>query len=101
MTNNDNISKMEKRANDLLKGHNNVYLERRLYSNLKKECPKLSRTDFKEILDELLVKEYVLERGLIRLKIDKKSKRSSEKYVDEAKPGKGDSEHQRIQDKRI
>ncbi len=101
MTDNDKLTKIEERANDLLKEHNGVYLEKRLYTKLKSKFPDLTRADFKEVLDELLQKDYVMERGFIRPRVDKESKRSSSKYVDEEKPGKGASEHQRIPDKRI
>jgi hypothetical protein len=100
MTDNDKLSTIEKKADEMLKSHNGVYLEKRLYSNLKREFPDLSRADFRNVLDELLQKDYVLEHGLIRPYTDKKTKRSK-KYVDDTKPGKGASETQRIPDKRI
>lgn len=100
MTENDKLTKIEKRADEMLKQHNGVYLEKRLYTKLKKEFPSLTRTDFNEVLDALLQKDNVMERGLIRPKVDKTSKRSSE-YVDDTKPGKGTSDHQRIPDKRL
>lgn len=101
MTDNDKLSSIETKANELLKDHNGVYLEKKLYLNLKQEFPDLSRADFNEVLSELLQKDYVMIRGLIRPKVDKKSKRSSEKYVDDTRPGKGTSDHQRIPDKRL
>lgn len=101
MTDNDNLSRIETRADDILKEHNGIYLERRLYNILKREFPDLSRVDFKEVVNELLQKGYVLERGLIKPPVDKGSKRSPEKYVDDTKPGKGASDHQRIPDKRL
>jgi hypothetical protein len=101
MTNDDKQSQIETRAYNILKEHNGVYLERRLYTTLKREFPDLSKADFKEILNELLQSNYVLERGLIKPQLDKGSKESSKKYVDGAKPGKGASDHQRIPDKRL
>jgi hypothetical protein len=101
MTNDDKQSPIETRANNILKEHNGVYLERRLYTTLKREFPDLKKADFKEILNELLQSNYVLERGLIKPQLDKGSKKSSKKYVDESKPGKGASDHQRIPDKRL
>jgi len=100
MTDNDKLSKIEKRADEMLEGHNGLYLEKRLYSNLKKEFPDLSRSDFRDVLHKLLEEDYVLEHGLIRPQTDKKTKRPK-KYVDDTKPGKGASETQRIPDKRI
>lgn len=100
MTDNDKLLQIEKKADDLLKDHNGVYLEKRLYKDLKRKFPDLTRADFRDILDELLQKDYVLEHGLIRPQTDKKSKRPT-KYVDDAKIGKGTSEVQRIPDKRI
>jgi hypothetical protein len=100
MTDNDKLSQIEIKASDMLKDHNGVYLEKRLYITLKNEFPDLSRADFKEVLSELLQKGYTLERGLIRPLVDKESKKSSKQYVDDT-PGKGVSEHQRIPDKRL
>lgn len=101
MTDNDNLSKIEKRADEMLKDHNGVYLEKKLYTILKQEFPDLSRADFKEVLSKLLQRDYVMERGLIRPLVDKESKKSSKQYVDDTQPGKGASEAQRIPDKRI
>ena len=40
------LSTIEERAGDILKDHNGVYLDKRLYTALKKEFPGLSRKDF-------------------------------------------------------
>ncbi len=100
MTDKDKLSKIENRAIELLKSHNSVYLEKKLYKNLKQEFADLSRADFKEVLNGILKKDYILEHGLIRPFTAKKTKRPK-KYVDDTKPGKGASETQRIPDKRL
>ena len=100
MTDNDELSQIEKRADEILKGHNGVYLEKKLYSNLKQEFHNLSRADFRDVLGELLQKDYVVEHGLIRPQTDKTTKRPK-KYVDDTKPGKGDFDTQRVPDKRL
>ena len=100
MTDNDKLSKIETKANDMLKSHNGVYLEKKLYANLKQEFPDLSRADFRDVLNELLKKDYIREHGLIRPQTDKKTK-LPKKYVEDTNAGKGVSETQRIPDKRI
>jgi len=100
MTDNDILIKIEKKADDMLKEHNGVYLEKQLYNLLKSKFPSLTRTDFKEVLDKLLEENYSMECGLIRPKA-KETKRSSDKYTDDSKPGKGTADHQRIPDKRL
>jgi len=100
MTDNEKLSQIETKADEILKSHNGVYLEKKLYINLKNEFPNLSRANFRNVISELLKKDYVMEHGLIRPLSDKKTKRPK-KYVDDAKPGKGASETQRIPDKRI
>lgn len=100
MTDNDKLSPIETRANDILKHHNGVYLEKRLYTTLKKEFPQLSRADFREILNELLYEDYVLEHGLIRPMTDKKAIKSGENYVTGKRSGKGASNSKRIPGKR-
>ncbi len=75
MTDDDKLSKIENRADEMLKGHNGVYLEKKLYINLKQEFPDLSRANFREVLNKLLQEDYILEHGLIRPFSDKKTKR--------------------------
>ena len=75
MTDNDNLSKIKNKAHEMLKGHNGVYLEKKLYANLKQKFPDLTRSDFREVMNELLQEDYVLEHGLIRPFSDKKTKR--------------------------
>jgi hypothetical protein len=101
MTDKDKLSHIEVRADNIIKDHNGVYLEKKLYITLKQEFPDLSRADFREILEELVKSNYVLERGLIRPLMDKKSKKLPNKHVEDKRPGKGASEIQRIPDKRI
>lgn len=100
MTDNDKLTKIEKKADDMLKEHNGVYLEKQLYKKLKGKFPSLTRTEFKEVLDKLLEEDYSMERGLIRPKA-KETKRTSEKFVDDSKPGKGSSDTLRVPDKRL
>jgi hypothetical protein len=100
MNNNDNPSQIETRANDILKHHNGVYLEKRLYAALKKEFPDLSRADFREVLNELLYEDYVLEHGLIKPMTDKNTKKSGANHVKGKRSGKGASKPQRVPGKR-
>jgi hypothetical protein len=101
MTDKDKLSKITNRAYDVLKEHNGVYLEKKLYNKLLLDFPDLSRADFKKILNELIEERYFLERGLIRPRIEHGPKKSSKRYNDGTKPEKGVSEQQRIPDKRI
>lgn len=101
MTDNDKLSQIEKRANEILKEHNGVYLERRLYNTLKQKSPGLSRADFKEVLNKLLQRGYTMERGLIKPPVDKESEELSKSYADGKRAGKGAPKPQRIPDKRI
>ena len=80
MAENDKISRIVNKADDMLKQHNGVYLEKQLYMKLKKKFPNLTRADFNEVLDELLQKDYVMEHELIRPKVER-TKRSS--YADD------------------
>ena len=96
----DKLTRIKERADDMLKEHNGVYLEKQLYKKLKRKFPDLKRAEFNAVLDELLKKDYVMERGLIRPNA-KKTKRSSDKYEDDSKPGKGTADHQRVPDKRL
>lgn len=96
MIDNDKLSKIVSRADEILKEHGKVYLERRLFSSLKNEFKDLSKTNFKEVLDELTNEDYLLERGLIKPQLNKESKKHSGKRT-----GKGASDTQRIPDKRL
>ena len=101
MTDNDKLSKIENRADDILKEHNGVYLEKKLYNALIIDFPDLSRPDFKKVLNKLVEERYFLERNLIRPQVEHGSKKSSKRYDDGTKPGKGTVEQQRIPDKRM
>lgn len=101
MKDNDKLSPVLMKVNDILKEHNGVYLEKKLYTTLKQEFPDITRADFRVVLEELLQGNYTLERGLIRPVIDKKSKKMPKKYVKDKKTGKGTSDSQRIPDKRL
>ena len=97
----DNLSSVLKKSFDILKDHNGVYLEKKLYITLKREFPDLRRKDYRIVLDGLLESEYVLERNLIRPLKDKKSKNLSKKDIVDKKQGKGSSDSLRIPDKRL
>ena len=97
MTDNDNQSKIVSKADEILKEHGNVYLERRLFTALKKEFKDLSKKDFKTVLDELTKEDYILERGLIKPQLNKESKNKAAGK----RTGKGSSDTLRIPDKRL
>jgi len=99
MTDKDKLSQIEERADIIIKDHNNVYLEKRLYTTLKMEFPSLTRKDFQEVLSQLSQGDYVFEHGLIRRIPVKESEKLLKQNVDK-KPGKGDSEIQILPDKR-
>jgi hypothetical protein len=100
MTDDKKISNIITKADAILKEHGGVYLERRLFNALKSEFPELSRADFKEVLDDLLEQDYVMERGLIKPQIGKEPK-ESKKHAGGKRTGKGTSDTQRIPDKRL
>ena len=58
MTDDNKLSKIEERAGDILKDHNGVYLDKRLYAALRKDFPTLSRKDFQEVLENILNNGY-------------------------------------------
>lgn len=97
----DNQSSVLKKSLEILKDHNGVYLEKRLYNTLKREFPDLTRKDFRIVLEGLLESDYVMERNLIRPVKDKKSKKLPEKAIKDKKQGKGSYESLRIPDKRL
>jgi hypothetical protein len=90
------LSKIEKRASDILKDHNGVYLDKRLYTILKKDFPKLTRKEFNSVLEYLLDNGYSLERGLIRPLTDNKVKSQIKEHDEGKNAGKGPSERQRL-----
>lgn len=101
MTDNNELSKIEAKAGDILKGHNGVYLDKRLYTVLKKDFPGLSRKDFNKVLDSILKSGYSMERGLIRpLTANEIEKQQKEEHESGKKSGKGASERPRLSTKR-
>lgn len=101
MKDNEYIASVLRKSNDILKEHNGVYLEKKLYITLKEEFPQLKRVDFRKVLKELLETDYVLDRNLIRPVKDKKSEKLSKKDIEDKKQGKGSTESLRIPDKRL
>jgi hypothetical protein len=99
MTLDNEHSNIEAQADAILKDHNGVYLEKRLYSLLKKEFPDLTRNDFQDILNKLLEKDYVMQRGLIR-PVAHKDSNEVQKANTGKKSGKGKTEKTRTPDKR-
>ena len=97
----DNQTTVLKKSLEILRDHNGVYLEKRLYNTLKKEFPDLTRKDFRIVLEGLSENDYILERNLIRPAKDKKSKDLSKKDIEDKKQGKGTSDSLRIPDKRL
>jgi hypothetical protein len=95
----DKQSNVLKRANEILNDHNDVYLEKRLYTILKKEFPDLTRKNFQDVLNKLLSGDYVMQHGLIRRSLHNKSKNAQAGYAG-SKQGKGASEVSRLPDKK-
>ena len=101
MTDNNELSAIEAKAGEILKGHNGVYLDKRLYAVLKKSFPGLTRKDFNKVLDSLLTSGYSMERGLIRpLTANEVEKQQKEEHESGKKAGKGASERPRLSTKR-
>jgi hypothetical protein len=96
MTDDTKLSTMVEKTNLILKDHNGVYLEKRLYAALKNEFPDLTRKTFQDVLNELLQGEYSLTHGLIRPESDKIHKN----HDTDTKPGKGASKRQRRPEKK-
>ncbi len=100
MTDEDELSQIVIKADNIIKDHNGVYLEKRLYDRLKTEFPNLSRKDFQEVISQLSKRDYSLQRGLIKRLTDKESEKLPKQLMDNKKSGKGDSERPRIPDKK-
>ncbi len=100
MTDDHELSKIEAKARDMLKNHNGVYLDKRLYTALKKEFPSLSRKDFQEVLDTLLTNGYSMERGLIRRLTANEAENQLQEHEGGKKSGKGASGRPRLSNKR-
>jgi len=102
MTDDEELSKIEEKARDILKHHNGVYLDRRLYTALKKDFPGLSRKDFHEVLENLLNKGYSMQHGLIRPLTANEAEKQLQEQEHESgkKSGKGASGRPRLSNKR-
>lgn len=100
MSEDEDLSDIEKRADEILKGHNGVYLDKRLYSALKKDFPKLSRNEFRTVLNNLLEVGYSMERGLIRPLTENEIKVKMKEHEEGKNSGKGSSERPRLSTKR-
>ena len=94
------LSKIENRADEILKAHNGVYIDKRLYTILKKEFPKITRKEFNKVLESLLNNGYSIERGLIRPLTDNEIKEQVKEHEEGKKAGKGPSERPRLSTKR-
>ncbi|HMK53361.1 MAG TPA: hypothetical protein VK444_01135 [Methanobacteriaceae archaeon] len=99
MASHDELSNLETRATAILNDHNGVYLEKRLYSILKKEFPDLTRKTFQDVLNKLLEEDFVMQRGLIRPSPHNETS-TAEKTRAGKKSGKGGTEKARSPDKR-
>ena len=92
MTDNNKLSKIEERAGEILRDHNGVYLDKRLYTALRKDFPTLSRKDFQEVLENILDKGYSMQHGLIRPLTANEIEKQLQEHEGGKKAGKGSSE---------
>ncbi|KAF5071924.1 hypothetical protein [Methanobacterium aggregans] len=100
MTSSEELSRIEEKACELLENRNGIYLEKRLYKQLRNEYPELSRKDFQTVLDEVLKQGYIMEHALIKPITDKEAKKGEKTYARGKLSGKGASEIPRIPNKR-
>lgn len=100
MVSDEELSMIEKRADEILKSHNGVYLDKRLYPALRKDFPKLSRKTFQKVLDNLLNSGYSIERGLIRPLTENEFKAQVKEHEEGKNSGKGSSGRPRMPEKR-
>jgi hypothetical protein len=100
MTDDEELSKIETKARDILKDHNGVYLDKRLYTTLKKDFPGLSRKDFQEVLENILNKGYSMQHGLIRPLTANETEKQLQEHEGGKKSGKGASGRPRLSNKR-
>jgi hypothetical protein len=100
MMDNNKLSTIETKAGEILKHHNGVYLDKRLYAVLKKEFPGLSRKDFQLILDRILNKGYSIQHGLIRPLSANEAKKQLQEHESGKKSGKGAVGRPRLSNKR-
>jgi hypothetical protein len=95
MTDDNELSKIEAKAREILKNHNGVYLDKRLYTILRKEFPGLSRKDFQEVN-----KGYSMQHGLIRPLTPNEAEKQLQEHESGKKSGKGASDRPRLSNKR-
>jgi hypothetical protein len=100
MTDDNKLSKIEARAGDIIKDHNAVYLDKRLYAALRKDFPSLSRKDFQEVLENILDKGYSMQHGLIRPLTANEVEKQLQEHGGGKKAGKGASGRPRLSNKR-
>ncbi|MGB7968227.1 MAG: hypothetical protein WCF28_01500 [Methanobacterium sp.] len=100
MTDDNKLSKVEERAGEILKDHNGVYLDKRLYAALRKDFPSLSRKDFQEVLENILNTGYSMQHGLIRPLTANEVEKQLQEHEGGKKTGKGSSGRPRLSEKR-
>jgi hypothetical protein len=100
MTDDNKLSKIEARAGEILKNHNGVYLDKRLYVALRKDFPSLSRKDYQEVLENILNKGYSIQHGMIRPLTANEAENQLQEHDGGKKSGKGASERPRLSTKR-
>ena len=100
MTDDNELSKIEGKAGEILKDHNGVYLDKRLYTALRKQFPDLSRKDFQQVLENILNKGYSMQHGLIRPLTANEAEKQLQEHESGKKSGKGASGRPRLSNKR-
>jgi hypothetical protein len=100
MADDNELSKIETKAGEILKDHNGVYIDKRLYAALKKEFPGLSRKDFQQVLENILNKGYSMQHGLIRPLTANEAEKQRQEHEGGKNVGKGSSERPRLSNKR-
>ncbi len=100
MTDDNELSKIEGKAGEILKNHNGVYLDKRLYTALRKQFPDLSRKDFQQVLENILNKGYSMQHGLIRPLTANEAEEQLQEHESGKKSGKGASGRPRLSNKR-
>ncbi len=100
MTDDNKLSKIEVKAREILENHNGVYLDKRLYTILRKDFPDLSRKDFQNVLENILDKGYSIQHGLIRPLTANEAEKQLQEHESGKKSGKGASDRPRLSNKR-
>jgi hypothetical protein len=100
MTDDNKLSKIEAKAREILENHNGVYLDKRLYTILRKDFPGLSRKDFQHVLENILDKGYSMQHGLIRPLTANEAEKQLQEHEGGKKSGKGASGRPRLSNKR-